>query len=77
MGFSCTYHRQIFSSSFIAKETHCRSFFSFWFVVWHKIASDLVFNDGLGHRELEHMEANVNFLVLDEGLELDILLNIK
>jgi hypothetical protein len=39
--------------------------------------NDLVFNDGLGHRELEQMEANVNFLVLDEGLELDILLNTK
>ena len=54
-------------------------FFSFWLFVWHKIVILLllVFNDGLGHRELEHMEANVNFLVLDEGLELDILLNIE
>ena len=31
----------------------------------------------LGLRELEQMEANVNFLVPDEGLELVILLNTK
>ena len=63
MGCNSTYHRQIFISSYIAKETHCRSFFSFWLFAWHKIRILLllVFNDCLGHRELEQMEANVNF----------------